>query len=117
MVTGVLDRAMAPAPAVDWPVMSTVDETLPPEPENDPRALFEEQALPFIDQLYGAAMRMTKNPSDAQDLVQETFVKAYAAFGRAHFHVPFPRVAARTDLRVQVEFATQVDAPARLRWE
>jgi RNA polymerase sigma-70 factor (ECF subfamily) len=48
----------------------------------DPRPLFEEQALPFIDQLYGAAMRMTKNPSDAQDLVQETFVKAYAAFGQ-----------------------------------
>ncbi|WP_130504910.1 sigma-70 family RNA polymerase sigma factor [Microterricola gilva] len=46
----------------------------------DLSALFEEQALPFIDQLYGAALRMTKNPSDAQDLVQETFVKAFAAF-------------------------------------
>ncbi|ANJ27633.1 sigma-70 family RNA polymerase sigma factor [Agromyces aureus] len=44
--------------------------------------LFEEQALPFIDQLYAAALRMTKNPADAQDLVQETFVKAYAAFGQ-----------------------------------
>jgi RNA polymerase sigma-70 factor (ECF subfamily) len=44
--------------------------------------LFEEQALPFIDQLYAAALRMTKNPSDAQDLVQETFVKAFAAFGQ-----------------------------------
>jgi RNA polymerase sigma-70 factor, ECF subfamily len=44
------------------------------------RALFEEQALPFIDQLYGAAMRMTRNPADAQDLVQETFVKAFGAF-------------------------------------
>jgi RNA polymerase sigma-70 factor (ECF subfamily) len=44
------------------------------------RDLFEEQALPFLDQLYGAAMRMTRNPSDAQDLVQETFVKAFAAF-------------------------------------
>ncbi|TFC86448.1 sigma-70 family RNA polymerase sigma factor [Cryobacterium sp. TMT3-29-2] len=44
------------------------------------RDLFEEQALPFIDQLYAAAMRMTRNPSDAQDLVQETFVKAFAAF-------------------------------------
>jgi RNA polymerase sigma-70 factor (ECF subfamily) len=44
------------------------------------RDLFEEQAMPFIDQLYGAAMRMTRNPSDAQDLVQETFVKAYSAF-------------------------------------
>ncbi|HZK58745.1 MAG TPA: sigma-70 family RNA polymerase sigma factor [Cryobacterium sp.] len=44
------------------------------------RDLFEEQALPYIDQLYAAAMRMTRNPSDAQDLVQETFVKAFAAF-------------------------------------
>ncbi|WP_375334631.1 sigma-70 family RNA polymerase sigma factor [Curtobacterium sp. MCBD17_019] len=44
------------------------------------RRLFEEQALPFMDQLYGAAMRMTRNPADASDLVQETFVKAFAAF-------------------------------------
>lgn len=44
------------------------------------RRLFEDQALPFMDQLYGAAMRMTRNPSDASDLVQETFVKAFAAF-------------------------------------
>nr|WP_324287701.1 sigma-70 family RNA polymerase sigma factor [Microcella daejeonensis] len=46
------------------------------------RVLFQEQALPFMDQLYGAAMRMTKNPADASDLVQETFVKAFAAFGQ-----------------------------------
>ncbi|MHA7987203.1 sigma-70 family RNA polymerase sigma factor [Rathayibacter sp. CAU 1779] len=45
-------------------------------------ALFEEQALPFMDQLYAAALRMTRNPADAQDLVQETFVKAYAAFAQ-----------------------------------
>jgi RNA polymerase sigma-70 factor (ECF subfamily) len=44
------------------------------------RARFERDALPFLDQLYAAAMRMTRNPSDAEDLVQETFVKAYAAF-------------------------------------
>ncbi|WP_353809306.1 sigma-70 family RNA polymerase sigma factor [Agromyces sp. SYSU T00194] len=50
--------------------------------EADLGALFEEQALPFLDQLYGAALRMTKNPADAQDLVQETFAKAYAAFGQ-----------------------------------
>ncbi len=36
--------------------------------------------MPYIDQLYGAALRMTRNPSDAQDLVQETFVKAFSAF-------------------------------------
>jgi RNA polymerase sigma-70 factor (ECF subfamily) len=42
---------------------------------------FTADAMPFLDQLYAAAMRMTRNPADAQDLVQETFLKAYAAFG------------------------------------
>ena len=46
------------------------------------RNQFEEQAIPFMDQLYGAALRMTRNPADASDLVQETFVKAFAAFGQ-----------------------------------
>ncbi|HTN55082.1 MAG TPA: sigma-70 family RNA polymerase sigma factor, partial [Microbacterium sp.] len=46
----------------------------------DPRRDFEEQAIPFMDQLYAAAMRMTRNPADAADLVQETFVKAFAAW-------------------------------------
>jgi RNA polymerase sigma-70 factor, ECF subfamily len=41
---------------------------------------FERDALPFLDQLYAAAMRMTRNPADAEDLVQETFAKAYASF-------------------------------------
>ncbi|MCY7325881.1 MAG: sigma-70 family RNA polymerase sigma factor, partial [Microbacteriaceae bacterium] len=49
---------------------------------SDVRDLFEEQAIPFMDQLYGAALRMTRNPPDAADLVQETFVKAFAAFGQ-----------------------------------
>ena len=43
-------------------------------------ARFERDALPYLDQLYAAAMRMTRNPADAEDLVQETFVKAFAAF-------------------------------------
>lgn len=43
-------------------------------------ARFERDALPFLDQLYGAAMRMTRNPADAEDLVQETFAKAFSAF-------------------------------------
>jgi RNA polymerase sigma-70 factor (ECF subfamily) len=41
---------------------------------------FERDALPFLDQLYSAALRMTRNPTDAEDLVQETYVKAFAAF-------------------------------------
>ena len=43
-------------------------------------ARFEATALPFLDQLYAAALRMTRNPADAEDLIQETFVKAFAAF-------------------------------------
>jgi RNA polymerase sigma-70 factor (ECF subfamily) len=45
------------------------------------QARFEEDALPFASQLYAAALRMTRNPSDAEDLVQETFLKAYRAYG------------------------------------
>ncbi|KTR85968.1 RNA polymerase sigma factor RpoE [Leucobacter chromiiresistens] len=41
---------------------------------------FTSEALPMLDQLYGAAMKMTRNPQDAQDLVQETFLKAFSAF-------------------------------------
>jgi RNA polymerase sigma-70 factor, ECF subfamily len=43
-------------------------------------ARFERDALPYLDQLYSAALRMTRNPSDAEDLVQETFAKAFASF-------------------------------------
>ena len=48
-------------------------------PTTDPD-VFEDQALVYLDQLYGAALRMTKNPVDAEDLVQETMLKAFAAF-------------------------------------
>lgn len=42
--------------------------------------LFEEQAMPLTDRLFGAAMRYTRDPVDAQDLVQEAMVKAYRSF-------------------------------------
>ncbi|WP_349904432.1 sigma-70 family RNA polymerase sigma factor [Parafrigoribacterium humi] len=58
---------------------TSTDKTPAPD---EARALFEEQAIPYMDQLYAAAMRMTRNPSDASDLVQDTFVKAFAAFGQ-----------------------------------
>ena len=41
---------------------------------------FEREALVHLDQLYAAALRMTRNPADAEDLVQETFIKAFANF-------------------------------------
>ena len=56
------------------------DDPRATETEAERRERFERDALPFLDQLYAAAMRMTRNPADAEDLVQETFVKAYAAF-------------------------------------
>ncbi|MBI2710819.1 MAG: sigma-70 family RNA polymerase sigma factor [Actinobacteria bacterium] len=44
------------------------------------QATFAEQAMPLMASLYSAALRMTRNPSDAEDLVQETYLKAYRAF-------------------------------------
>jgi RNA polymerase sigma-70 factor (ECF subfamily) len=60
---------------------STVQEVGAVEETAEQRAArFERDALPFLDQLYAAALRMTRNPADAEDLVQETYVKAFAAF-------------------------------------
>ncbi len=43
-------------------------------------ARFEREAMPLLDQMYSAALRTARNPTDAEDLVQETFAKAFAAF-------------------------------------
>ncbi len=43
-------------------------------------ARFEQDVVPYMRKLYPAALRMTRNPSDAEDLLQETFARAYAAF-------------------------------------
>ena len=42
-------------------------------------AAFEEEALSHLDKLYAAALRMTRNPADAEDIVQETYAKAFAS--------------------------------------
>mgnify|MGYP001576346653 FL=1 len=73
MTAATLEREITEVVGLDWPMM---DETA----SEDPRRDFEEQAIPYMDQLYAAAMRMTRNPADAADLVQETFVKAYGSW-------------------------------------
>jgi RNA polymerase sigma-70 factor (ECF subfamily) len=45
------------------------------------QSTFEELASPYMAALYAAALRMTRNPSDAEDLVQETYLRAYRGFG------------------------------------
>nr|WP_079171309.1 MULTISPECIES: sigma-70 family RNA polymerase sigma factor [unclassified Streptomyces] len=52
----------------------------PEETDGERNARFERDALGYLDQMYSAALRMTRNPADAEDLVQETFAKAYGSF-------------------------------------
>jgi RNA polymerase sigma-70 factor, ECF subfamily len=68
---------------VGLPLLPMTEDSIDRAPEEsvDERAArFERDALPYLDQLYGAALRMTRNASDAEDLVQETYAKAFAAF-------------------------------------
>ncbi len=72
-------EAMTENPAPDLrPDPDEVDVATETEAERSLR--FERDAMQYLDQLYSAAMRMTRNPADAEDLVQETFAKAFAAF-------------------------------------
>ena len=65
---------------VSEPVESGPVADGPVEDEASQARRFERDALPLLDQLYGAALRMTRNPADAEDLVQETYVKAFQGF-------------------------------------
>jgi RNA polymerase sigma-70 factor (ECF subfamily) len=51
-------------------------------PPEDPvlRERFEREVLPLLPNLYGAALRLTRNPQDAEDLVQEAYLRAYRGF-------------------------------------
>ena len=67
------------------PALAALDSNVmvPPAPDTSAsHSVFESQALVFADSLYAAAMRMTRNPEHAADLVQEHFIKAYRAFDR-----------------------------------
>jgi RNA polymerase sigma-70 factor (ECF subfamily) len=50
------------------------------ETTEERRIRFERDAMQYVDQLYSAAMRMARNPADAEDLVQEAYTKAFSAF-------------------------------------
>ncbi len=91
---GTLDPRTTPADAVvelrrvhplgsfvmNLPTVPEQAELDVPETDAERTERFETEALAYLDQLYGAALRMTRNPSDAEDLVQETFAKAFASF-------------------------------------
>lgn len=56
-------------------------DAMTPTPQSPGRdAEFEQQVLPYLGQLYPAALQMTRNASDAEDLVQETIAKAFSAY-------------------------------------
>ena len=71
----------SPKARLRWWVMTDDTSRAPDTESAQARARrFEADALQYLDQLYSAALRMTRNPADAEDLVQETFAKAFAAF-------------------------------------
>ena len=63
-----------------WPGASDAASAV--EEEAERRERFEREALIHLDLLYNSAVQMTRNPADAQDLVQDTFVKAYRFFDK-----------------------------------
>jgi RNA polymerase sigma-70 factor (ECF subfamily) len=65
-------------PAEPVPAEQPVDVAT--ESVEERRARFERDAMQYVDQLYSAAMRMARNPADAEDLVQEAYTKAFSAF-------------------------------------
>ncbi len=89
------DFAVASPHGLGWRVMTTdqpaVEEIdaqaaadasvdVASESPQERAARFEREAMPLLDQMYSAALRTTRNPTDAEDLVQETYAKAFAAF-------------------------------------
>ncbi len=60
--------------------MAVTGETATPTDDAALRARFERDVLPLLPSLYGAALRMTRNAADAEDLVQETYLRAFRGF-------------------------------------
>lgn len=67
--------------AMNLPRTNAPDEVdVATETPEERAARFERDALPYLDQLYGAALRMARNAADAEDVVQEAYAKAFASF-------------------------------------
>lgn len=66
--------------ATTTPVPQETALDITTETEAERKARFEREALVYVDQLYAAALRMARNPADAEDLVQEAYMKAFSAF-------------------------------------
>lgn len=76
---GAPDAGLEPAGVAGAePAEQTVD--IATETTEERRVRFERDAMQYVDQLYSAAMRMARNPADAEDLVQEAYTKAFSAF-------------------------------------
>jgi len=63
-----------------WVLSYGMNKSLSTESPTERAARFERDALEYLDQLYSAALRLTRNKADAEDVVQETYAKAFAAF-------------------------------------
>jgi len=72
------DSALSPDAGPPGPELTEPGSAAGDGPDFD----FEAEALSHLDSLYGGALRMTRNPHDAEDLVQDTFVKAFRARDR-----------------------------------
>ena len=82
MATALLDSRPANSDSLPQGVVSLNMKDLVKHEESSAEltARFERDAMQYLDQLYAGAMRMTRNPADAEDLVQETYAKAYRSF-------------------------------------
>jgi RNA polymerase sigma-70 factor (ECF subfamily) len=75
-----ISEEVGPVTGTDDSTADTAGASGQTESDAERTVRFERDALGFLDQMYSAALRMTRNPADAEDLVQETYAKAYASF-------------------------------------
>ncbi|MCX6500059.1 MAG: sigma-70 family RNA polymerase sigma factor [Arthrobacter sp.] len=82
VATTAVDDAVAERTAAETVAADGTGKPLDTDAEttDERRIRFERDAMQYVDQLYSAAMRMARNPADAEDLVQEAYTKAFSAF-------------------------------------